>query len=596
MLQLALLCISLLALQSPTLQLKRIAFVPTGSYAYGCVVDSDHNGMPEYIFQTDWDPTINAYVVNYLECRPVNKYELVKSDTGVYPPPPGRIVSGNFWPADAGDIDRDGLTDLVGDLYYADSAGNEKTAVCTIESPDSSSYPDSVVWWSPLPWSQGSAAPVQYADMDRDGRREIVQGWGWQGTMVFENSGDNRETLVYSGLPVSGSYAISDFDQNGKTDYAGCQWDFVFVSECIGDNQYAQVCSLATGRINCCQLWTGDDIDRNGKPEFFASFVEPVGSRDTLCLYLFEALAEHEYTYYQIDTLVIPVSWAGTSLCADLDGDGVEEVVWSAGTRVMILKATGPHEFERVSTWLNDIGVYAVCNAGDMNGNGYNELLVGGPLAGGGGAMRTAFLEVEAVRILSPDTVSELRPGDSCVIRWRIYAPPRCDSVSLFLKSDTTIYPGERFWRLDTIATGLAPTESSYSWVVPDTQLAWAKVLAIAYGPGWQYDESDSAFSILPPGVAEQKQVLIRNWSLTVAPNPASDRATVSYDVPCKAAIRLALYDAAGQMVGQLASGDIEPGRYAAEVRTSAALPPGVYFCTLDNGEKRTSRKVVLTE
>jgi hypothetical protein len=43
-------------------------------------------------------------------------------------------------------------------------------------------------------------------------------------------------------------------------------------------------------------------------------------------------------------------------------------------------------------------------------------------------------------------------------------------------------------------------------------------------------------------------------------------------------------------------SGEVGPGRHAAEVRTSAALPAGVYFCTLDNGAKKISRKVVLTQ
>lgn len=200
------------------------------------------------------------------------------------------------------------------------------------------------------------------------------------------------------------------------------------------------------------------------------------------------------------------------------------------------------------------------------------------------------------MRVLYPDTTTVLNPGDTCLIRWRIYTPPRGDSVSLFLKTDTTSYPGERFWRLDTIATGLAPTESSYSWVVPDALHAWAKVLAIAYGPGWQYDESDSAFAIIPSGISTQPPVLVRDWALSVSPNPAAGRATVRLDVPRKTSVRVCLYGPDGRIAKGLMSGEVGPGRYAAEVRTSAALPPGVYFCTLDNGDKRISRKVVLTE
>ena len=52
MLQLALLCTHLLVLQSPTLQLKRVALLPVGSAGSsadrGCIVDSDHDGWEEF--------------------------------------------------------------------------------------------------------------------------------------------------------------------------------------------------------------------------------------------------------------------------------------------------------------------------------------------------------------------------------------------------------------------------------------------------------------------------------------------------------------------------------------------------------------------
>ena len=213
-----------------------------------------------------------------------------------------------------------------------------------------------------------------------------------------------------------------------------------------------------------------------------------------------------------------------------------------------------------------------------------------------GGSGKISVFEVEPVRIMYPYNREVLVAGDTCLIRWRIYTPPRCDSVSLFLKTDTTIYPGERFWRLDTIATGLAPTESSYSWVVPDTQIAWVKVLAIAYGPGWQYDESDSASSIIRSGVEDQSSILVRDWALSVSPNPAVGRATVRWDIPRKASVRVCLYGPDGRIAKGLMSGEVGPGRYAAEVSTSDALPPGVYFCTLNAENQRFSRKVVLTE
>ncbi|MBM3323463.1 VCBS repeat-containing protein, partial [candidate division WOR-3 bacterium] len=533
---------TLLFSQYDSLRLKRIGVTPTGTAAFGCMVDSDRDGRLEYIFQFGFDPVIRNYMLQALECRPVNRYELVRSDTGVYLPL-NHVVVGNVWPTAAGDIDRDGKTDIVGNAYYRNSTGT-KTAICVIESRDSWSYPDTVVWWDSMP---GSSVPrqLQYADMDRDGHIEIVQPW--METMVYENTGDNLQSLVYCAPPsTNSSYAIGDFDLNGRTDFAVFREELIQVLECVGDNQYIVVCTLnPDNRFNNRQLWTGNDVDQSGRPEFFATFVVPVGSYDTLCLYMFEATAEHEYTYRQVEAELVPISWVGTSLCADLDGDGVEEVIWSCGNRVIILKATGPGAFSRASTWWDDIGSRTLCNAGDLNGNGYNEVAVSGNIPGGNLAKRTVWLEVEAIRVLYPDTSSELRPGDTCEIRWRIHTPPRCDSVSLFLKTDTVVPNGERFWRLDTIVTGLAPNESSYAWVVPDTQLAWAKVLAIAYGPGWQFDESDSAFAVVPSGIAAGKPLPApRDWALSVSPDPASAKAIVSYDVPVSSDISLSVLDA----------------------------------------------------
>jgi hypothetical protein len=57
----------------------------------------------------------------------------------------------------------------------------------------------------------------------------------------------------------------------------------------------------------------------------------------------------------------------------------------------------------------------------------------------------------------------------------------------------------------------------------------------------------------------------------------------------------IGIYDAGGRMVRSLTDGEAAPGRYEARLR-SGTLPAGVHFCTLTNGAKRISRKVILTE
>jgi len=83
-------------------------------------------------------------------------------------------------------------------------------------------------------------------------------------------------------------------------------------------------------------------------------------------------------------------------------------------------------------------------------------------------------------------------------------------------------------------------------------------------------------------------------------PNPAASRVTIHWQVPVEADVSLCVYNAAGQMVKMLAGGKCKPGSYMSVWNGTDAkgrrLANGVYFYALDNGAKRISRKVVLTE
>jgi hypothetical protein len=548
--------------------------------------DTDHDSLGEVIH----NPSMCFQIAEY---RPVNRYAQVLSDTGHYPWPES-ITLGNFHVYDIGDVDRDGLADIVGRAGY-DSGGGMYEALCIFESRDSYSHPDSLVWWATSP-ELTATCPALCGDLDGDSSLDIVTPWGVESTAVFENVGDNHESLVCTARRsyVTSLPTIGDFDQNGRTEYTfedrNGQQDAVV--ECMGDNRYAMVCSTYTGFLGAVSdRFSGHDVDRNGKPEYFEQVYRNLGGlrfAQTLCQ--FEATAEHQYYCDTVDTLLgIHGAFCGHSLCADVDGDSLEEIVWGCGNRLLILKATGSHEYERVCDYPYMGTNLSMCNAADFTRNGYKEIFVGGD--------PTSFvLEVECIRVLSPDTNHFLRSGDTCEIRWQVLSPPRCDSVSLFLLTDTIVPTGEWFWRLDTIATGIAPTESSYLWRVADTTIAWAKILAIAYGPGWQFDESDSAFSIVPSGIAEHSRVVVRDWALSVSPSPAIGRAVVTYDVPRRSAVSLGLYDASGRLSRMLANGEKPPGRYDVIIDHRAGLVAGVHFIRLESATGRLNRKLVVTE
>jgi hypothetical protein len=75
---------------------------------------------------------------------------------------------------------------------------------------------------------------------------------------------------------------------------------------------------------------------------------------------------------------------------------------------------------------------------------------------------------------------------------------------------------------------------------------------------------------------------------------------TIHWQVPVEADVSLRVFNTAGQLVKVLAEGKCKPGTYTSVWnRTDAKgrrLANGVYFYALENGTRRISRKVILTE
>ena len=85
-----------------------------------------------------------------------------------------------------------------------------------------------------------------------------------------------------------------------------------------------------------------------------------------------------------------------------------------------------------------------------------------------------------------------------------------------------------------------------------------------------------------------------------VEPNPTTGRVRIHWQVSAEADVALCVYNTAGQLVKVLADGKTKPGAYTSiwngtDVR-GRRLANGIYFYTLDNGSKRISRKLVLTD
>lgn len=597
----AVLLVPLLLLGDP-LRLRRVAELPDGALRGGLLCgDTDHDGQPEVIFGSSgarwqWEVWEHQFL---------DRYVLAYADTGVCPFPPG-IETGNFTPWDIGDIDGDSLTDLFGYHIFCELWPSYWFVLGMQESPDLHSYPSSLAWsWDFCPRTTADYPPCYFAgDLDGDNRQDIYCPGSYQGIIyILENAGNNQYRLAWADSTPYGGWTVAfgDFDLDGHGEWVSgdvSSAGLVWLYESTGDDDYSRTW-MDTVRIpNGNDAFSGNDVDQDGKPEFFIAFAWLRGPAE-FHLMAFEMVADNVYERHEVTSVTrnVGTCWHAFSTCGDVDADSVEEIVWTTATDVYVYEATGDNQYEMVWQWQNpnrsQLKLLHV-KTHDLNRNGYNEVIASGVTSDTSGnyVMGTSIFELETAQLLSPNGGRNLLGGETCAVSWQVFTPPRCDSVSLFLRTDTT-------WRLDTIATGLAPADTPYLWVVPRGApiVEPCHVVVFAYGPGWQYDESDSAFKIITLGTAEASPRIPRNWSLAVFPNPARGRALVSYAVPRQASVRVGLYDAAGRLVYRVADAEYQPGEYSTSVSVPGAVASGgIYFLCLEADGWRAERKLLLTK
>ncbi|UCG44377.1 MAG: T9SS type A sorting domain-containing protein [candidate division WOR-3 bacterium] len=521
-----------------------------------------------------------------LEHRRMNRYEEVYADTGpTWPYPPG-ISTGQFTPRDIGDIDEDGLSELLG--YHVEQGSTWHYVIGIQESPDSASHPESLVWWDSLnPGPTATYPPCYYCgDLDDDQKQEVFCHDVYQGYVcVFENIGNNQNRLVFRKVLSAGyCFAFGDFDKDGLQEFATAgisSLGMLWVYENAGDDSFALVWDDTMRIANGGDAFAGEDVDHDGKPEFFMRYADFGGGVADFHLFMFEASSNNNYERTLVDRFTRQVGWGwgDRSLCGDVDGDSADEVIWSTGTDVRIYEPTGDNQFDLVWHWLNPTqsGVpEALVDVFDLNGNGYNDIVLSGVFGGASGypEFGTLIYEMEAIELLSLNQAEVLHGGDTVRLSWQLFDPPPSDSVGLFLRQDTT-------WLLDTIVMGLAPTDTPYVWVVPELDLDSCWVVAMAYNKGkWQYDECDRPISIRPSGIAEAERPL----TIKLARVPTQVRG----NLPLPGERDAELLDITGRKVMGL-----QPGP-----NNIRHLAPGVYFIgegpRIQGSEGPSVRKVVI--
>jgi hypothetical protein len=581
------------AIWPQTLQMRQVAQLPDGDLYRGLLCgDSDHDTLNEITFRSSNCP---AACWKIYEATGMNRYDLAFADSvRAWPPPPGP-QSGELEPWGIGDVDGDSLTDLLG-LVRDGSSGPWHWDLITEESSTYHSYPDTVSWYDSVTTEPtADLGPCYLAgNLDNDGRQDILYDNGYDGCIyVYENEGDNhnRRAWRHMEFDITGVFAVGDFDGDGLREFvtAGASATGIKLYKSVGGDTYPLAWTDTINHYNADDLFSGD-VDGDGIPEFFISFADGAD----FYLYMFKAMGTGQYGRVLVDHIRVNDLSDAQSRCGDIDGDGKNEIIWSVGEYVNVYRYLGQGQFQRVWQWASpspDDVVETYVNVYDLNRNGYKEMVLSGNFAGAPGypVFETFMYEVEAIRLLNPNGGESFQAGDTQTIRWRTFTPPRCDSVSLFFTTDNG-----RSYR--PIAHGLTPNSDTFVWVIPGVHGDSCKVKAIAFGPGRQYDESDSCFSIWSAGVKEgHVQPLAETRLLGATPNPMGGETQIRYQLRHRSKVEIRICDVAGRTIAELPDEVQEAGLHS--IRWEAGrVPKGVYFVSFETPEHRESRKLILTE
>ena len=292
------------------------------------------------------------------ERTPSGSYELKHTSAFVFKP----------WAVD--DTDEDGLLEIL---------GSTEDRIFIIESLTHTGYPERLIWESPF------LSAGQIADLDGDGRKEIVGADNNNGAvLIYENQGnDSYAEIIRLKSETEGAnaygeqFGIGDFDGDGKTELlTGDSEGELHLYEAIGDNQLTQTWQLQIDGLDAHQYATGD-LNGDGISDFVVGSRKIEKNLPSLSarweFTLFTTTGDNRYNPVWRQEIT-PYRLRGNSLAVgDLDGDERNELV--------ILTAPSIHVFQQrgtafAPTWYREAWNTPTLFLADLDEDGFQEMFI----------------------------------------------------------------------------------------------------------------------------------------------------------------------------------------------------------------------------
>ncbi len=222
------------------------------------------------------------------------------------------------------DIDNDGYKDVVLNT-------NGSRGIFVYSSSDTNPLPNvQKLLFSYNPDRQ--VTNIMFNDFDGNGKADLLftVNTDTGGVKIYEyDKSINNFIPIFSQLPDNSwaGYTIGDFDLDGKKEIVySTTYGLVHIVECEGEHKYSHIFSFQTELTNAYHQFKTNDIDGNGKPEFW------IGGNDfsipfSYKLICFEADSDNTYSPKKSIIFLNSFGYPNRKISSvDIDGDGKEEI------------------------------------------------------------------------------------------------------------------------------------------------------------------------------------------------------------------------------------------------------------------------------
>jgi len=509
------------------IEMNRIATIASPAYSLLAApqgFDLDHDGQREFVLRVFPPGTVSGGRHEFYESTADDTFALVHVlDLADH-------QFDSFSPADAGDIDNDGLAEIVILTKDFVGSGSSDYGYRVFESMSENTYPTDLVWEA-TEFGGGWWFGGRVFDGDFDGKKEIVgmRSGLLPECVVYEHAADNSYVETFSGQTsdhIRQSFGIlDDIDNDGRGEILCGLYGVIFAFESTGDDAYELIWTWDLPHDVHYIVGAGD-LDGDGRKEFLAGGCFGVGAINTL--YLFEAVGDNQVEIVDVISHTNTNSYCNANL-ADVDGDGRQEILLGMATTVAVYENVGDNAWQKIWTGTTGSEVQSV-GVGDHDGDGKDEIIFReGTITSG----FTGVWEIDPMYAADPDHDGRVTVIDNCPSQ---YNPGQEDADGDLVGDvcDNCAYgpnPAQGFAPLgqDIVATD----PDSFSWILAaDVVYVKGDLAAVA---GYAVDTVDTlplATSLTDSSTPAsgsgfyyllRPDCLIGSWQTTIGSEPGRD-------------------------------------------------------------------------